>query len=58
MDHIFVESTAQGVRHLDCLATLTAVPFYRAMGFAAHRNVKVPFGPQIQFPAVEMKRIL
>lgn len=32
-----------GIEALDCLATRTAVPFYRAMGFAPLGPVEVPF---------------
>ena len=54
--HIFATAEAAGVRGYDCLATRTAVPFYRAMGFAEVGPVSVPLGPGIVFPAVRMVR--
>ena len=55
-----VIDTAQraGLRRLDCLSTLTAVPFYAAMGFQSTGPVTVPLRPGIDFPAVHMQRFL
>ncbi len=58
IDHVVADVSSQGVRRLDCLSTLTAVPFYAAMGFSARRDITVPLGPGIDFPAVEMSRNL
>lgn len=54
MDHIFNAARQQGVRRMDCLSTLTAVPFYKAVGFEKIRNTDVSLGPALTFPAVEM----
>ena len=58
LKHIIEHAAAQGVRRLDCLSTLTAVPFYAAMGFSERKTVTVPLGPGIDFPAVDMTRAL
>lgn len=58
LDHIMADARAQGLRRLNCLSTLTAVPFYGAMGFATLGPVTVPLGVGIDFPAVEMERVL
>jgi N-acetylglutamate synthase-like GNAT family acetyltransferase len=47
-----------GALRLSCLSTLTAVPFYRAMGFREVGPVTLSFGAPIAFPAVEMTRDL
>jgi hypothetical protein len=44
------------VRGFDCLATRTAVPFYRALGFAELGPAEVTLAPGIVFPAVRMAR--
>ncbi|MEL6959509.1 MAG: GNAT family N-acetyltransferase, partial [Pseudomonadota bacterium] len=54
MDHIFTNSRMAGMARLTCLSTLTAEPFYAAMGFHRVKPVTVPLGPGIDFPAVEM----
>jgi GNAT superfamily N-acetyltransferase len=54
-----VMSTARdaGLARLDCASTLTAVPFYQAMGFATVGPITVPLGPAgLRFPAVLMRR--
>jgi len=56
MTAVFTQAQGAGVRRLECLSTLTAVPFYAAMGFTARGAVKVPLGPGIDFPAVAMWR--
>jgi len=54
--HIFATAQAAGMRGYDCLSTRTAVPFYRAMGFAEVGPAQIPLGPGILFPAVRMVR--
>lgn len=58
MGHVMAEAGQAGATWMHCLATLTAVPFYRAMGFAELGPVTVPLGPGVDFPAVEMRRDL
>ena len=58
MDHITMDAKAQGLRRLHCYSTLTAVPFYGAMGFDVLGHITIPIGPGIDFPAVEMERHL
>jgi GNAT superfamily N-acetyltransferase len=58
MNHIFETAKAGGIAGLECQATRTAVPFYRAMGFATVRDIKVDLRPGIVFPAVLMRRRL
>ncbi len=54
MQAIFVAAAAEGVRHYDCLSTLTAVPFYLANGFTALGPVQVPMLPGLSFSAIRM----
>jgi len=49
------QARAAGVTRLNCLSTLTAVPFYRALGFDVDGPVTIPLGPGIDFPAVAMR---
>ena len=58
MTHIIAVATEQGITRLDCLSTLTARPFYQAMGFAVTGPVLIPLAEGIQFPAVAMWRNL
>ncbi len=57
MDHIFADAKGQGLRRLNCLSTLTAEPFYAAMGFKRLAPITVPLAAGIDFPAVEMERL-
>jgi hypothetical protein len=45
------------VTRLSCVSTLTAVPFYEALGFHALRRATLHFGGA-PFAAVEMERDL
>ncbi|RYH11828.1 GNAT family N-acetyltransferase [Tropicimonas sp. IMCC6043] len=53
---IFSESAAAGIAAFDCLSTLTAVPFYSAMGFLELGPVTIRLRQGIDFPAVRMRR--
>jgi GNAT superfamily N-acetyltransferase len=53
---IFAEARAAGISRLECLATRSAVPFYRALGFEGETEVLVGLRPGIEFPAVRMRR--
>lgn len=54
MEAVLNHAREQGVVRLNCLSTLTAVPFYSALGFVERRRLDVPLAPGIEFPAVEM----
>ncbi len=58
LGHVFHDARASGVTELRCQATLTAVPFYRALGFedVGRINIEIPRG--IGFPAMLMRRRL
>jgi len=58
MERIVAESGSVGVSVLDCLATRTAVPFYKAMGFVTLGAVEIALREGISFPAVRMLRRL
>ncbi|MEM9579647.1 MAG: GNAT family N-acetyltransferase [Pseudomonadota bacterium] len=48
-------AAAAGMTRLECWSTLTAVPFYTAMGFAPLGPLEVPIGPaRIPFPSIRM----
>ncbi len=54
MAAVFEAARAEGVQHLDCLSTRTAVPFYASVGFTVLGPVEVPIIPALSFPAVRM----
>jgi GNAT superfamily N-acetyltransferase len=54
LTRVIDEARANGILRLDCLSTLTAAPFYRALGFAGDHPVTIPLGPGIDFPAIAM----
>lgn len=56
MHAVFAAAHLEGVRRLECLSTLTAVPFYTAMGFGVVEPVTVPITPVLGFQAVRMQR--
>ncbi len=56
MQAIVTAARAEGVGRFDCLATLTAVPFYAAVGFRTIGPVDVPILPGLSFPAIRMWR--
>ncbi len=56
--HALAEAARAGLRHLDCLSTRGAVPFYRAAGFVETGARLVPLAPGIEFPVVAMVRRL
>jgi N-acetylglutamate synthase-like GNAT family acetyltransferase len=59
MDHVFDEARAAGMNWMHCMATITAVPFYKAMGFTVIGPMTVSLGQAgIAFPAMEMRRDL
>jgi GNAT superfamily N-acetyltransferase len=58
LERVFDDARSAGVSRLACLSTLTAVPFYEALGFQAGRRRDLAFVPGLPFPAVEMTRDL
>lgn len=59
MSHIMTTARAAGNSRIEALSTLTAVPFYDAMGFVARGEVAVPIGAtRLPFQAVQMEAIL
>lgn len=58
LSHILGRARAAGMTWMHCTATLTAVPFYTAMGFAVIGPTVVPLAPGITFPAMAMRRDL
>ncbi len=58
MTRIMADAAADGAAVMECLSTRTAVPFYRACGFAELGPVEVTLAPGIDFPAIRMARRL
>jgi N-acetylglutamate synthase-like GNAT family acetyltransferase len=55
MTEAMQDAAIAGVRRLECLSTLTAVPFYAALGFQVLGRTEVPLAPGIVFPAIRMQ---
>ncbi|MEM1375037.1 MAG: GNAT family N-acetyltransferase [Pseudomonadota bacterium] len=58
MEHSFKAARAAGIGDLECWATLTAVPFYEAVGFRLIGPMTVRLQGAIEFPAMRMERSL
>lgn len=58
MARVMEDARDAGMRRLSSISTLTAVPFYEALGFRAFRRLDLSFGIGVPFPAVEMERDL
>lgn len=58
MERSFAEAAEAGRTVMNCWATFTAVPFYRAVGFREVGPIDVPLQGGIPFPAMEMERAL
>jgi GNAT superfamily N-acetyltransferase len=58
MTRICADAENIGLRRLHCLSTLTAAPFYAAMGFDTLGPVSITLAAGIDFPAIEMERHL
>lgn len=54
MRAVLADAGRAGVRRMECLSTLTAVPFYASLGFRSVGPTEVPLRPGIVFPAVRM----
>ncbi|MBS0126115.1 GNAT family N-acetyltransferase [Thetidibacter halocola] len=50
MAHVLLEARASGMTSLHCQSTLTAVPFYEALGFVRRGPVAVTLAGGIEFP--------
>ncbi|WP_375692023.1 GNAT family N-acetyltransferase [Pseudooceanicola sp. LIPI14-2-Ac024] len=56
MEKVFASAEAAGVDVLHCQSTLTAQPFYRALGFEPRGRIDIRIVPGVWFPAIQMKR--
>jgi len=54
LQHILLVARASGMAQMHCQSTLTAEPFYAAMGFVAQGPITVPLSGGLAFPAVFM----
>lgn len=50
------QARAEGFTRFVCLSTLTALPFYRSLGFVAEGPIDILLAPGITFPAIRMTR--
>jgi GNAT superfamily N-acetyltransferase len=55
MRHVLQDALDVGVRRLECLSTLTAVPFYRALGFRVEGQGTLDLGAGIGFAVTRMQ---
>ncbi|QQA41823.1 GNAT family N-acetyltransferase [Pelagovum pacificum] len=55
---IFATARAAGHHRMNCEATRTAVPFYRALGFGEEAEATIQLAPGIDFPIIRMARDL
>lgn len=58
LEDCLAEAASQGVHVMTCQSTLTAVPFYRSLGFDVLGDMVVELPRGIGFPAVRMQRVL
>ena len=58
LEESFISAQSFGMSALRCFSTLTAAPFYAAMGFEEVQQIELALAPGIYFPAVEMRRVL
>jgi len=56
LDRVIAEVTTAGIAELECVSTLTAVPFYASLGFQVIGPVTITLRPGIDFAAVQMRR--
>ena len=56
LERALFEAEAAGVRRMMCFSTLTAEPFYRALGFVPQGSIAITLAPGLEFPAVQMRR--
>ncbi|ETX14747.1 acetyltransferase [Roseivivax halodurans JCM 10272] len=58
LGHVMMAAAGAGMAEMRCQSTLTAVPFYRALGFSEVGPITVELPRGIGFPAMLMRRIL
>lgn len=58
LSHVIDHARASGVRVFSCLSTLSARGFYARMGFADQGEIALTLGAGLEFPAVQMRRVL
>ncbi|MEC3859967.1 GNAT family N-acetyltransferase [Mesobacterium sp. TK19101] len=54
LTHAMADARAQGIRVLHCHSTLTAEPFYAALGFRKVAAIDLRLRPGVLFPATHM----
>lgn len=55
MARVIEEARGAGMLWLDCVSTITAVPFYRALGFQVVQPLDLSLGLGISFPVKQMR---
>ena len=55
MERVVADARAAGMLWLDCVSTITAVPFYRALGFQVLQPLELSLGMGISFPVTQMR---
>lgn len=55
MGEVMASAEAAGISLLHCQSTLTAQPFYKALGFENGGRIDVRIAPGVWFPAVQMR---
>lgn len=58
MQAVFYQARQAGVTQMQCLSTLTAVPFYKNHGFNNPQNMEVTLAGRVSFPCVLLERNL
>lgn len=58
LDHILNDARTAGVRIMSCLSTLSAEAFYAKAGFTRRGDVALSLAPGLDFPAIDMRRVL
>ena len=58
MERVVETASDAGITARACLATRTAVPFYRRVGFQGDAEVDVKLDAGITFPAIRMSKDL
>ena len=52
----FQEARHQGVKRLECMSSLGAETFYRALGFTVLRSIELQLTPEVSMPVILMQR--
>lgn len=56
MEACISQAIAHGIEHLSCYSTITAAPFYEAMGFVRKGVMDIEFGSVLRFPTIWLDR--